>query len=90
MFKYSKENWESICRRCGICCYKKTRALAGLKIDFKNPCRFLDVKTKQCTVYDRRFDVCPTCKKVNIFKALFSPYLPESCAYVQKFRKMRK
>ena len=81
-----KQYWESICSRCGLCCYVRRLTPAGLYVDTHAPCRFLDERTRLCTVYERRFRVCSDCKKVTILHALFSPYLPESCAYVRRYR----
>ena len=55
-------------------------------MDTSAPCRFLDRNTRLCTVYARRFSVCQDCKKLTLLHAMFSPYLPESCGYVQKYR----
>jgi hypothetical protein len=81
-----KRDWESICSRCGLCCYVRRLTPSGLHVDTHAPCRFLDARTHLCTVYERRFQVCSDCRKVTILHALFSPYLPETCAYVQIYR----
>ena len=46
-------DWESVCCRCGRCCYEK--------IDFEGriyytgiPCQFLDTQTRLCRVYAER------------------------------------
>jgi uncharacterized cysteine cluster protein YcgN (CxxCxxCC family) len=58
-----------------------------IKLD--SPCRFLDTGTRRCTVYHRRFRTCRDCAKVTILHALFSPYLPAECGYVQRYRRRR-
>ena len=80
------ERWESLCTRCGQCCHLRRLTPAGLYVDPAAPCRFLDPHTHECTVYADRFRLCPDCKKLTLLHALFSPYLPESCGYVQKYR----
>ncbi|MBN1834216.1 MAG: YkgJ family cysteine cluster protein [Spirochaetales bacterium] len=55
-------------------------------MDTSAPCRFLDPDTHLCTVYQERFTMCRDCKKLTVFHALFSPYLPADCGYVQAFR----
>ena len=81
-----RARWEGTCRRCGQCCYEKERQGRTVVTDFRHPCRFLDVSTRRCTVYDRRFSVCPQCKRMTIFHAVFVPWLPVQCGYVQRFR----
>ncbi|MEW5814071.1 MAG: hypothetical protein AB1798_01580 [Spirochaetota bacterium] len=86
----SKKKWESHCKKCGICCYEKHYTPSGrLYIDFNAPCMYLNLKNNTCAVYDKRFSVCVDCKKLTIFHAMFSGYLPDSCGYVEKYRKLR-
>jgi uncharacterized cysteine cluster protein YcgN (CxxCxxCC family) len=72
--------WESVCTRCGRCCYEK--------IDFEEriyytelPCEYLDIETKLCRVYNER-DVkrsgCVSLTPNNIQQG----FLPADCAYV--------
>ena len=86
-FRRRRKRWESLCNRCGLCCYERVRKNGRLVIRFGSPCQFLDTETHLCTVYECRFQVCPECRKVTIFHALFSRYLPDSCGYVQAYRK---
>lgn len=55
-------------------------------IDYAAPCEFLDTKTRQCTVYENRFEACARCNRVTVLHALFARHLPEGCAYVRTFR----
>lgn len=52
----------------------------------ESPCEFLDSCNNKCTIYSKRFKTNPDCKKVNIYEALFNPYLPSSCGYVKSIR----
>ncbi|RKX80599.1 MAG: hypothetical protein DRP60_02815 [Spirochaetes bacterium] len=82
-----KKWWDSHCNRCGLCCYEKIRQEDGSwVIDLSNPCPWLDRKTHLCTVYENRFKVNPRCRRITVFSALFSTYLPPSCGYVRNFR----
>lgn len=81
--------WDDICSQCGLCCYHKYSNNGNIEINLAAPCRYLDTKTNKCTVYENRFIVEPKCKKVNLFRVLFSPYLPSTCSYVRKFRKIK-
>jgi uncharacterized protein len=85
------KNWDSYCNQCGLCCYEKKRSWNGvITLDLNRPCEYLDTKTKLCKVYERRLKVCRHCRKVTIFHAWFSRYLPDSCGYVVKFRRSKK
>jgi len=84
-----QERWEALCRRCGLCCHLRRLSSAGLHVDTASPCRFLDSSTHLCTVYSNRFGVCADCKKLTLLHALFSPYLPETCGYVEAYRLSR-
>ncbi len=85
-FKYHKD-WDSLCNCCGKCCYVRTINEDGnLVIHYNKPCDYLDRKTNLCTVYDERFTKCENCGKVNLFRAMFSRYLPHDCPYVIAFR----
>ena len=80
-------SWEALCRRCGACCHEKRYTSHGLVLDYGSPCRHLDLGTRQCRVYEVRFRACPECRRMTIFHALFSRFLPAGCGYVRAFRK---
>ncbi len=56
-------------------------------IDFQDPCSFLDVEKMECMVYERRFEFCRECKKMNILHPFTCSYLPDTCGYVEFFKK---
>jgi uncharacterized protein len=78
--------WEGLCRHCGQCCYEKDIRGSKVYTDYRRPCIHLNVNTKECTVYERRFALCPQCKRMTILHALFVQWLPDSCGYVQHYR----
>ncbi len=75
--------WESICRRCGLCCMEKTIVSDRVIYHMDRPCVHLDTARMSCSIYKSRFTDCSHCRKMTLWKALFAPYLPESCGYVQ-------
>ncbi len=85
-----REGWESVCLMCGLCCYEKEWRGRRIVTNYGAPCRFLDTRSRLCTVYDRRFQECAECRKMTIFHALFASYLPEGCGYVRRFRPGRR
>jgi uncharacterized cysteine cluster protein YcgN (CxxCxxCC family) len=78
--KSNTEKWESVCSRCGQCCYEK--------IDFENriyytalPCEYLDLKTKHCRIYNERDKKRPGCVRLTP-ENIRQGFLPADCAYV--------
>nr|WP_320051008.1 YkgJ family cysteine cluster protein [uncultured Desulfuromonas sp.] len=47
------------------------------------PCRFLDLHSRQCRVYEQRFNVGEDCQKLTPQLVAEVDWLPEECAYVQ-------
>ena len=78
--------WESLCRRCGLCCYEKEIRGGRVYVRTDSPCRFLDPLARTCLVYEKRFRACSECRKMRLVHARFSRWLPESCGYVRHFR----
>jgi uncharacterized protein len=86
-----RAEWDAICDRCGLCCYDRKRVFGkGVVILWRRPCPYLQISSGLCKVYSRRFSVCRDCRKVTIFHALFDRYMPESCAYVERFRRFSR
>ncbi|MCL2825937.1 MAG: hypothetical protein FWD72_00860 [Eggerthellaceae bacterium] len=81
------KNWDDLCDRCGLCCYAHSYSPAGdALVDFDDPCEYLDTQTHLCRIFEDRLKVNKYCGSVNLFRALFSPFLPPTCAYVRTFR----
>ncbi|ORJ63310.1 hypothetical protein [Geothermobacter hydrogeniphilus] len=78
MRKHSR--WEQICRRCGRCCYEKIE-FEGEVYYTDQPCPYLDLETRLCTVYDRRSRVKPDCMPLSP-RVLGMGVLPDDCPYV--------
>ncbi|MCC8043411.1 MAG: hypothetical protein LIO69_07910 [Oscillospiraceae bacterium] len=88
---YWRKDWDSLCNRCGKCCYTRSFGDKGeIIIHYDDPCVNLDTETNLCRIYKDRFRKCIGCGKVNLFVALFYPSMPKDCAYVQTFRLWRK
>jgi len=85
-----RERWESLCARCGLCCYEKEKKGTSFVTDYRRPCRFLDKNTRRCTVYETRFTACAECRRMTIFHARFVRWLPETCGYVRRFRRRHR
>jgi uncharacterized cysteine cluster protein YcgN (CxxCxxCC family) len=79
--KQSSDCWESVCARCGRCCYEK--------VDFEGriyytelPCEYLDRTTMLCKVYEARETERPGCVKLDPEKVR-KGFLPADCPYVK-------
>ncbi len=85
-----RARWEALCRRCGLCCYEKEIRGRTVITHLGEPCRYLDIASRRCTVYERRFTACPDCHRMTVIHALFVRWLPPSCGYVRRFRPWRR
>ena len=72
--------FEEVCRRCGRCCASKV--LIGEEVHYTPfSCRYLDMKTHLCTVYDRRHEINPEC--LSLEEGILLGVFPADCPYVQ-------
>jgi hypothetical protein len=81
------EEWESICNRCGKCCYEKLDLGQGKIVYTDIPCEYLDTETKLCTVYHKRHEVAPDCMSLNPDLVRVLSWLPQDCAYLAHVRR---
>lgn len=84
--KMSPQQWDSICKQCGICCLEKVNFKDRKDIVFYTDvcCEKFNTTTKKCNVYNDRFKIkgCG-CKKVNLDVVLNKHLLPRTCGYVE-------
>ncbi len=86
--RMSPQEWDAVCKGCGICCLCKTTICftPTIKQTFFMDvcCNYLNLGTKKCTIYDKRLKVqAGKCRKVNLNLILNSDLLPSSCGYVE-------
>ncbi len=78
----SLEEWEALCDGCAICCLYKIEEEEGVEVQLTNvACRFLDLETCTCQLYDQRKSAMSTCIKLTPSKVRNLKWLPETCAY---------
>lgn len=82
------EEWEALCHGCGQCCYEKWEEDDGTIVYTDTPCRFLDVGTKRCLLYEHRFEACHDCLALDLATLPERYWLPEDCGYVQYYRRV--
>jgi len=75
------DTWESLCEQCGLCCFEKIEDDSGTVFFTATPCRYLDVATRRCVIYDRRFDINPECIKLTEELVRELHWLHDDCAY---------
>ncbi len=73
--------WESICKRCGTCCFEKLEDESGTIFFTRIPCRYLDVVTRECRIYDRRFEIYPDCIQLTEELVRELHWLHDDCGY---------
>lgn len=73
--------WERICSRCGLCCFEKLEDDNGTIFFTQTPCRYLDVVTRECRIYDRRFEINPECVHLTPELVASLHWLHDDCAY---------
>ena len=80
-----RETWESLCHRCGKCCFEKIEEDDGALFMTDEPCRYLDVVTRMCKIYDRRLELCPDCLPIEPDNMERYYWLPDDCGYVRYY-----
>lgn len=83
----SLSEWEALCRQCGQCCFEKWVDEDGTIYPTTIACRFLDIHSRQCRVYHKRFDVGEGCLKLTPELVKTVQWLPDDCGYVRHVRK---
>lgn len=74
-------DWESLCHQCGLCCFDKYESETGAIFYTQTPCRYLDVITRQCKIYEQRFIINPDCIQLTPEKVRSLKWLHRDCAY---------
>lgn len=75
------QEWESICHKCGDCCYIWSKGLNEERI-IHHPCELLNTCTKLCKDYSNRQKIVPECVQLTPSNVSRS-WLPEHCSYVR-------
>lgn len=73
--------WDTLCKQCGRCCFEKWEDDRG-KITYTDiSCRYLDVASRCCKIYDQRFTINPSCVKLTPELVQTVRWLPRDCGY---------
>ena len=79
--KFDKEQWEGICEQCGLCCFEKLEDEDGRILFTSTPCRYLDIDTRRCKIYTKRFKINPECVQLTPELVKDLKWLHRSCGY---------
>jgi uncharacterized cysteine cluster protein YcgN (CxxCxxCC family) len=78
----SRDEWESLCDGCGLCCLNKLEDIDTGAISYTNVvCRLLDLNTCRCTHYGERSRLVPDCITLTLEHIGTLSWMPRSCAY---------
>ena len=88
MKKYTKQEWENICRHCGKCCLIKLEDEETREVYYTNVvCQYFNEEKMECSVYDKRCKLVPTCLKLDENNVDKLSWMPKTCAYRELFEK---
>jgi uncharacterized cysteine cluster protein YcgN (CxxCxxCC family) len=76
-------DWDSRCLQCGRCCFEKIEDERGTIFYTQTACRFLDVISRECKIFERRFEINPDCVKLTPELVATLRWLPRDCGYRQ-------
>lgn len=79
------QQWEQLCHRCGLCCFEKIEDEKGTVFFTATPCRYLDIISRECRIYERRFTVNPDCIKLTPDLVKNLHWLHDDCGYRSAF-----
>ena len=82
LHEMTNKEWESICCRCGFCCLHRLNKKDSDDAYFTQvACRYLDLGTCLCTIYENRFQIDKDCEKITPNNLLALKWLPKFCGY---------
>lgn len=76
-----EQSWEVLCRHCGLCCFEKLEDDDGTVFFTSTPCRYLDIISRECRIYERRFEINPQCLKLTPELVKKLNWLHDECGY---------
>lgn len=85
--KMSRQQWESLCDGCGLCCLVKIKDEDSAEVfNTTVSCRLLNIENCRCRDYDNRLAEVPMCTRLTLENLPEMHWLPETCAYKRLYR----
>lgn len=82
MARMNREQWESLCDGCGLCCLHKLEDENTGRFYYTNvACRLLDLDTARCRDYPHRHRRVPDCIELTPQTIADYGWLPTTCSY---------
>lgn len=78
----SREEWESLCDGCGLCCLQKLEDEQDGGVYYTNvACQLLDLDSARCSNYPERQSIVADCIQLTAEQTEVFTWLPATCAY---------
>ena len=78
----TREEWESLCDGCGLCCLVRFEDEdTGKVVPTRVHCKLFDAERCTCTDYANRREQVPDCIKLTPWNIEVLGWMPKSCAY---------
>src|SRR5205807_5682689 len=78
----TRQEWESLCDGCGLCCVNKLEYEdTGELAQTDTCCKLLDPKTARCRDYRNRKKIVPDCIQLTPKVVAKMDWLPKTCGY---------
>jgi hypothetical protein len=75
------ETWDALCRQCGRCCFEKIEDERGRVTYTTTACRYLDLDSRTCKVFENRARINPECIALTPALVCTLDWLPADCGY---------
>ena len=79
---FDDAKWDAICKQCGSCCFEKLENERGQIVYTGSACRYLDLASRRCKIFENRFAINPSCVKLTPELVPRLRWLPGDCAYL--------
>lgn len=78
----TRTEWESLCDGCALCCLHKVEDEDTQEVFYTTVvCHLLDTDNCQCTEYEKRCELVPTCIRLQPEDVENFDWLPVTCSY---------